>query len=754
MKILLSRHAGFCFGVRRAVELLEQGISRKDRRIFTLGHIIHNEDFNESLEKRGVRCIGEEEIESLSPETDLVFIRTHGVPRDLVSRLEESGVPFVDATCPNVKKIHDIVKSEEELARESGEEIAFVLLGDPVHPEVLGIVSEAKRYPVTVVNGPEDLITYEETAQKNIRHVFLSQTTHSLSAWEACVAEARRFFPDTTFYDTICGVTGTRQRDAVQIARQSDLMVVVGGKSSSNTQKLVSAAKEFCQTVHIRKAAELPRELLRKEMTVGVTAGASTPDSMIKEVMDTMTENNQEMSFEEMLNESFRTIRTGEEVTGTVTSVFANEIHVDLGIKHTGILPASEVADSEQDLAENFHPGDEITVLVQKFNDAEGTVQVSKKRVDSRADWSKVTEAYESGAVLTGKVTAVIKGGILVTEENQTYFIPASLTGVPKGGSLDPLMGTEVSFKVIEVDPSRKRAVASIREVLKEQRKEIEDAFWAQVAVDQVYTGKVKSITSYGAFVDLGGVDGMVHITELSWKKLKSPAEVVKVGDEITVYVKGIDPETRKISLGYKTEATNPWNLIRDQYQPGDVATVKIVGLTSFGAFAELIPGIDGLIHISQLSNHKVATPADVVKVGDEVQVEVVDINYETRRVSLSMRALMEDEEEEAPAEEAPAEEAKEEAPVEEAPAEEAKEEAPVEEAPAEEAKEEAPVEEAPAEEAKEEAPAEEAKEEAPAEEAPAEEAVKKAPAKRTRKKKEPVEEAPAEEAPAAEEKE
>ena len=709
MKVLLTQHAGFCFGVRRAVDLLEKEIARGEKRICTLGHLIHNEVFNEALEKRGVVNIDEEDIESLSPERDLVFVRTHGVTREVLERLERSGVPFVDATCPNVKKIHDIVRTEEEAAVLSGEQIAFVLLGDPAHPEVLGIVSRARRFPVTVVTGLEDLIAYEKTAPRGVRHVFLSQTTHSLSRWEECTAEAKSFFPKTTFHDTICGVTAARQREVVELARRADLMIVVGGMSSSNTKKLISVAREYCPTVHIRQAADLPPDLLRKEMTVGVSAGASTPDSIIKEVMDTMAQNNEEMSFEEMLNESFRTIRTGEEVTGTVTSVFANEIHVDLGIKHTGILPASEIADTEQDLAEHFHPGDEITVLVQKFNDAEGTVQVSKKRVDTRANWSKVTEAYESGAVLSGKVTSVIKGGILVTDENQSYFIPASLTGVPKGGSLDPLLGTEVQFKVIEVDPARKRAVASIREVLREQKKELEDKFWETVAVDQVYTGKVKSITSYGAFVDLGGVDGMVHITELSWKKLKSPAEVVKVGDEITVYVKAIDPETRKISLGYKTEATNPWNLIRDKFQPGDVATVKIVGLTTFGAFAELIPGIDGLIHISQLSDHKVATPGEVVKVGDEVQVEVVDINYESRRVSLSIRALLEKNAEEAAeeSEEAPAEEKAEEAPAEAA--EEKHEEAPAEEK-AEEKTEEAPVEEK-VEEKTEEAPAEEKKE-------------------------------------------
>ncbi|MBE6712204.1 MAG: bifunctional 4-hydroxy-3-methylbut-2-enyl diphosphate reductase/30S ribosomal protein S1 [Ruminococcaceae bacterium] len=645
MKILLSEHAGFCFGVRRAVDLLEKEIQRADKEIFTLGHIIHNEDFNESLARRGVRNIDTDDLDFL-PENALVFVRTHGVPLSVLEKLDRKGIPCVDATCPFVKKIHNIVRLEEEKALSLKKEAVFVLLGDSNHPEVLGIVSCAKNFPVVVISGLNELEEYGRTASRDTYHVFLSQTTHSVSEWKKCCEYAEACFSDTAFYDTICNVTEIRQKDVRDIAGQSDLVVIVGGMSSSNTKKLVSVSKEICDTVHIRNARELPREKIKMNMTVGVSAGASTPDSVIKEVIETMSEiKNDEMSFEEMLNQTFKTIRTGEEVTGVVTSVFANEVHVDLGIKHTGILPSSEVADSESDLAANFHVGDEITVLVQKFNDPEGTVQVSKKRVDVRANWSKIQEAYESGATLSGKVSSVIKGGILVSDENQTYFVPASLTGSPKGASLDPMLGQEVAFKIVETDPVKKRAVASIREVLREEKKALEEKFWAEVAVDKVYTGKVKSITSYGAFVDLGGVDGMVHITELSWKKLKSPAEVVSVGDEITVFVKEINPETRKISLGHKTEDTNPWNILPEKYQAGDVATVKIVSLTTFGAFAELIPGIDGLIHISQIANRKIANPAEVLAVGDEVQVEVVDINYETRRVSLSMRSLLEQEE-------------------------------------------------------------------------------------------------------------
>ena len=431
MNILLSEHAGFCFGVRRAVDLLEDQIRKGERSIYTLGHIIHNEDFNSDLDRRGVKNISPEELFRLDPDNSLIFIRTHGVPYSTVKSLEETGFSYVDATCPFVKKIHNIVQEEEKKATQAGKQIVFVLLGDSKHPEVLGIVSFARCFPVVVISSLEELLEYEKRASKDVCHIFLSQTTHSVSEWEKCCRRAKEFFLSPVFYDTICNVTEMRQKEVRNIARKSDLVVIVGGKSSSNTKKLVSVSKEFCKTVHIRNAAELPRNFIQKDMTVGVSAGASTPDSVIKEVIQTMSEiRNDELSFEEMLNQSFKTIRTGEEVTGIVTSVFANEVHVDLGIKHTGVLPSGEVNDSESDLIKSFHPGDEITVLVQKFNDPEGTVQVSKKRVDSRAGWAKFQEAYENALVLSGKVSSVIKGGVLVSDEIQSYFVPASLTDI------------------------------------------------------------------------------------------------------------------------------------------------------------------------------------------------------------------------------------------------------------------------------------------------------------------------------------
>lgn len=646
MRILLSEFAGFCFGVKRAVNMISEEIEKKNHTIYTLGHIIHNEDFNESLEKKGVVNISLEDLGEEFPPDTLVFIRTHGITKETAELLHRRKISCRDATCPYVKKIHRAVQKEVKKAAEGGEDIVFLLTGDPGHPEVLGIISFAEGQRVVVLPNLQALNDYAKEADREKRHILLSQTTHSVPEWEMVLEKAKTLFPCLTVYDTICSVTEERQRDVEKIARLSDLMVIVGGRGSSNTQKLAKISEKYCKTVHIRNAGELDMGLLKKEMSVGVSAGASTPDSVIKEVIQKMSEinTNDEMSFEEMLDQSFRTLRTGEEVTGVVTSVFANEIHVDLGIKHTGVLPSNEVSDNESDLAASFHPGDEITVLIQKFNDAEGTVQVSKKKVDSRANWSKVQEASESGAILTGKVVSAIKGGVLVSFDGQNLFVPASLTGIPKGQDIAVLVGKEVEFKIIELDPARKRAVASIRAAERERREALAESFWQDVAVDKVYTGKVKSITSYGAFVDLGGVDGMVHITELSWKKIKNPAEVVSIGDEITVYVKEINTETKKISLGYKSEKDNPWVLIQDQYKAGDTATVKIVNLTPFGAFAEVIPGIDGLIHISQISTQRINTPADVLKIGDEVKVQIVDIDYENHKVSLSMRALLEEE--------------------------------------------------------------------------------------------------------------
>ena len=370
---------------------------------------------------------------------------------------------------------------------------------------------------------------------------------------------------------------------------------------------------------------------------------------------------NDGMSFEEMLDASFKTLRTGERVKGTVTSVTPTEVHVDLGIKYTGMIPLSELTDDPTAKTEDLvKVGDEIDVVVVKPNDAEGTVLLSKKRIDADKNWDALVEAEQNGTVLTGKVIELTKGGLVMICSFGRVFIPISQTTLPRREEpyeekdLAPFAGQTLEFKVIGTDARKKRAVGSVRAVATEKKKAAEAKFWETAEVGQKFTGKVKSITSYGAFVDLGPVDGMVHITELSWKRIKNPSEVVKVGDEIDVYIKALDPEKKRISLGHRMEADNPWTILSEKYNEGDVVDVKIVSLTPFGAFAEVIPGIDGLIHISQIADHKIVKPADELSIGEVVKAKITAIDYEAKKVSLSIRALLEAEN--APKEEADAE--------------------------------------------------------------------------------------------------
>ena len=358
---------------------------------------------------------------------------------------------------------------------------------------------------------------------------------------------------------------------------------------------------------------------------------------------------NDGMSFEEMLDASFKTLRTGERVKGTVTSVTPTEVHVDLGIKYTGMIPLSELSDDPTAKTEDLvKVGDEIDVVVVKPNDAEGTILLSKKRIDADKNWEALVEAEQNGTVLTGKVIELTKGGLVMISPFGRVFIPISQTTLPRREEpydekdLAPFAGQTLEFKVIGTDARKKRAVGSIRAVATEKKKAAEAKFWETAEVGQTFTGKVKSITSYGAFVDLGPVDGMVHITELSWKRIKNPSEVVKVGEEIDVYIKALDPEKKRISLGHKMDADNPWTILSEKYSEGDVVDVKIVSLTPFGAFAEVIPGIDGLIHISQIADHKIAKPADELSVGEVVKAKITAIDYDAKKVSLSIRALLE----------------------------------------------------------------------------------------------------------------
>ena len=641
-EILLAKTAGFCFGVNRAVQMTYD-LAQNGEQICTLGPIIHNPQVVDDLRSKGVTIIDDPKD---APKGATVVIRSHGVSRDVYDTLQDLGISYVDATCPFVAKIHRIVREK------SKEGYVVVIAGDATHPEVLGIVGHCVGEYHIVKNEEElrsclDLLY--KTEKKKV--VLAAQTTFHTKIWQKCVEIAKKDYTNLIFFDTICSATNERQTEAIELAQKCDRMIVIGGRTSSNTKKMQQVCASYAPTDLIETAAELYGLPLAGCQRIGVTAGASTPADIIKEVLKTMDEmlnKTQESSeFAAMFEQSLETekLYSGKRVKGIVTTVAPNEIHVDIGAKQTGIVSADELVEtSDQKPSDIVKKGDEIELVVLKVNDQEGVVTLSKKRCDAQAGFDTLKKAYEDGAVLEGVVTNVVKGGVLVLCNHTKVFVPASQVSTKRVEDLNTMLKQEVSFKILEINERRGRAVGSIRAVAAEERKAAEEKFWSEVEIGKVYTGEVKSITSYGAFVDLGGVDGMIHITELSWTKIKHPSEVVNVGDTVEVYVKDLDPEKHRISLGYKKEADNPWVIFENNYKVGDVVTVKIVSFTNYGAFASIIPGIDGLIHISQIANQRVDKIADLLEIGQEVDAKIIDINHEAKRVSLSIRALLADE--------------------------------------------------------------------------------------------------------------
>lgn len=672
MRVILAKTAGFCFGVDRAVNMAYE-LANSGARAATLGQLIHNSLVTDDLAAKGVRIISSP-AEAQRGET--VIIRAHGVAAEVYEELKGTGAEICDATCPFVKKIHRIV------AENSGEDTEVFIAGDPNHPEVIGIKGHCKG-EVNIFNSEAELDEIIKNDGKNYdkRIMAVSQTTFSQKVWKICKEKIKKYYTNAKIFDTICFATRERQDEAALISKQSDMMIIIGDRHSSNTAKLKAVCSENCDTYLVERAAELNTINFSHCATVGVTAGASTPSAIIKEVLFAMSEivnettniqveevpsevaAAEDMDFSAALEESLNNMSTDQRVKGVVMGITPTEIQVDIGRKHAGFVPMDEYsADPNADAAKELKVGDTLDLIIMKTNDAEGTVMLSKRRFDAQKAWTDIIAAEEDGRVLEGTVAEVIKGGILVVSGGVRIFIPASLATERKDEPLEDLLKKTVKFRIIEVNKQRRRAVGSIRAVLKDMRKEAAEAFWAQAEVGQKYHGVVKSMTNYGAFVDIGGVDGMVHISEMSWKRIKNPAEVFSIGQEVDVYIKALDAENKKISLGYRRDEDNPWEILRKNYPEGSVIEAEIVGLTTFGAFARIIPGIDGLIHISQIADRHISKPQDVLTVGDKVTCKITAIDFDKKRVSLSIRALIEPAAEEAAEEEAaPAEEAAEE---------------------------------------------------------------------------------------------
>lgn len=651
MKIILAKSAGFCFGVNRAVtivnNLLEEG-----KKVTTLGPIIHNPHMVAELAERGVEIA--DTPNDLSSMDRTLVIRSHGVPQSVIDEIEQKGISYENATCPFVSKIHQIVKDN------SREGKVVLIAGDENHPEVQGIVGhcEGEHY---IFKNYEDLGKLLKKLEniENISICVVAQTTYDVKEWKNCLKLLKKVYTNAKIFDTICSATSIRQSEAEKLASISDIMVVIGGRQSSNTAKLFSVCKSNCERTYlIESAAELDDIALIDADIIGITAGASTPARIIKEVFNTMTENiekteNTAENFAELLEESLKNFNTDEKVHGVVVGIAPNEVYVDVGRKQAGFIPLAELSNDPNAKAEDLVKiGDELDLLIMRTNDQEGTIMLSKKRLDAIKGWDEIIKANEEDTPVTGFVTDVVKGGVIAVANGVRVFIPASQATATRGEPLENLLKKEVSFKIIEVNKGRRRAVGSIRAILKEERQKLADKFWETAEIGKKYTGTVKSLTSYGAFVDIGGIDGMIHISELSWGRIKHPSEVVKVGDTVEVYIKDLDREKGKISLGYKNTEDNPWEILKRDYPEGTVTEATIVGMTDFGAFANILPGIDGLIHISQISTERIEKPQDVLKIGDKVTVKITKIDFDKKRISLSIRELLEDQKSEESTEE------------------------------------------------------------------------------------------------------
>ena len=670
-RVILAKSAGFCFGVSRSVkmaeELLESGPCK------SLGPLIHNEDVVSDLARRGLEVISDP---SEVRPGDRVMIRSHGVSQAVEDALRAAGAEITDATCPNVSRIHRLVAEASANGRQ------VIVIGTAGHPEVQAICGRCTE-PVVVGNAAELANWLENNVDKRTEPItVVVQTTQTENNLRECEKLIKKWCTKAEIFDTICFATSIRQEEAVKLASACGAMVVIGGKNSANSLHLAELCAERCaNTQFVENSAQLDTGVLRDVETIGMTAGASAPSWIIKEVLDKMSdeimiqENPEaapveeapvqaveqpaeeaapavaaeaapaEKSFDEMLEDSLKTIYNGDKVSGVVVAITPTEVSIDLGTKYSAFIPTTEFTeDGEVKLEDAVHVGDTVEAIVVRVNDVEGTAQLSKKRMDAVKNWADIEAAQEAGTVVEGTVTEENKGGVVVSVKGIRVFVPASQSGLPKDTPMTQLVKQKVRLKITEVNRGRRRVVGSIRAVLQRERREKAEAVWNEIEVGKVYHGVVKSLTSYGAFVDIGGIDGMVHVSELSWSRIKNPAEVVSVGDELDVYVIGFDKEAKRISLGYKKPEDNPWTKFVNTYKVGDIAQVKVVKLMPFGAFAEVMPGVDGLIHISQIANRRIGKPDEVLSVGDVVDVKITAIDNDKQKISLSIRALSEPE--------------------------------------------------------------------------------------------------------------
>lgn len=631
MEIIVAKSAGFCFGVDKAINTVYNKL--EEEKLYTYGSLIHNKEVIKDLEKKGADIIND--IDEIKQKRTVV-IRSHGVPEQLYKDLDTRNIKYIDCTCPFVKKIHDIVKENYE----NGNNI--IIIGDKTHPEVVGINGWC--------NNSAIIIKTEKEAESlnfcnNKKYAIVCQTTFSVKRFEAIIQILNSKNINFKLYNTICNATLNRQNEATQLAEKVDKMLIIGDKKSSNTQKLYDICKNICpQSYYIETINDLELNIFDTNDRIGITAGASTPSAIIKEVIEIMSEINQinsesNQSFEQMLNDSFVTLHTGDIVKGTVIQVANDEVSVNLGYKSDGVIEKNEFSNNP-----NIKPsdvvkvGDEIEVFVIRVNDGEGNVSLSRKRIESQKGWSAIEKAYENKEVIKGKLIETVKGGMIANIKGIRVFVPSSQVSNKYIEDLKSLVGKEYDFNIIEFNKYKHRVVAGRKELVIKQLEQQKQDILSSFSVGQIVEGVVSRITNFGAFIDLGGVDGLIHISEMSWGRIDKPQDVLKQGQKVKVTILNIDKENAKISLSLKDSENDPWKNVEQDFEIGSIVDGKVVRILSFGAFVELKPGVDGLIHISQIANKHIAKVEDVLSVGDIVKVKILDINSEAKKISLSKR--------------------------------------------------------------------------------------------------------------------
>ena len=640
MEIIVAKSAGFCFGVNNAVELVNELLETQKSGLYTYGPIIHNDQVVEQLSSKGVETI--EDLDNVIPGRHIV-IRAHGVIPQIYDNIKSKGLVLKDATCPYVKKIHNLVNEK------SKEGYDIIIAGDKNHPEVVGINGWCSN-KASVVDSIEDVDRLEI---KNDKICVVAQTTLSKHKWETLIEYIENKHGKIEKFDTICSATSTRQNEVCEISKKVDLMIIIGGKHSSNTQKLYELSKKNCPlTYKVETSGELPPVDIKKIKKIGISAGASTPDWVIEEVIKKMSDlNNQqkvemnekesEMNFADAFEKSMVTLRDGDKVTGKVIGYNSNEIFVDLGYKSDGIIPLEEYTDEPDfKIADEIKVGDKIEVYVKRVNDGEGNVLLSKKHLDALKSWDEVIKAYEDKTPVRAIVIEVVNGGVIASAKGVRIFVPASQISDKFVKELNEFLKKPINVRIIEYNDKKRKLVGSARVILEEEKEKNSKVFWNEVEVGKVYSGVVKSLTDFGAFVDIGGVDGLIHISELSWSRIKHPSEVLKVGDKVEVSILELKKEKGKISLGYRRTEDNPWYKASEKYKVGDVVNVKVLRFAPFGAFVELEEGIDGLVHISQISSKRLAKPEDVLNTGMMVEAKILEFDIENKKISLSIKEV------------------------------------------------------------------------------------------------------------------